>query len=1223
MNIRSVLFLTLLLSLEFVPPIRAQIVNDGASRTLSNVTNTITGTVTVGTNGSFTLLTLADNALLTNSAHGVIGRNATARSNEVRLVSPTARWLMGGNFFVGSNGAMNRLVVSNGAFLNNNNGLVGNGAASSNNFALVTGSGSFWSNRIDLTVGVSGRDNQLIVSNGARVTGRVGNLGGQPGGSNNLVVVTGDGSVWTNSSDVNVGVGERGNRLVIEAGGLVAGDNGRVGAGGFGSNEALVTGPGSLWSSRTDLAVGLNPPNNRLVISNGAAVAAGRNGRVGPSTPATNNVVLVTGAGSLWSSQFELHLGEASGWNRVEVNSGGRVVSSNSYVGNLGGSNFALVTGTGSVWSNRADLYVGLSSSANQLVASNGATVLSSNATIGLNAGAINNLAVVTGAGSVWNNRADFDVGGNSAGNRLDVAGGGTALTGGHGTIGLTLGANSNTVFVADAGSRWLVTSNLFVGNEGAFNRLVVSNGGFAGSEFSVVGSESTASNNVAWVTGLGSIWTNSILELGWNGQDNQLVMTNGGSVISRTGSMGKSAGANRNQCVVTGPGSAWRLAENLFVGFNASANRLVVSNAGQVVNDLGVIGLFGHSNEVTVTGASSLWSNRFHLNVGSFASANRLVIQNGGTVYGSNVFVGASADSTNNRVLVNGGTLRATHASGTSALDVQRGTNALNAGLVDVDNLVLTNKGAILFGNAGSIVATNNGVGTPYPSTIAVGGYSGVVTNVTVTLSALSIPFPERLDILLVSPAGQKVMLMSDAGGLNNIVGVTLSFDDAAGTTLPFGASGTITTGTYRPTDHQPGENMPAPAPAGPFSTTLSSFNGSSPNGVWRLFVVNDSGGSPSGTIGGWTLRIQTDGLSPNPGVFEFNGGTLVTRGASINNAGPFVVGGPGGVPAVWELRPGANVHVVASDVIVGSLASSNNLLRLAGSTFRAPTLDIRGGTNRLDAGLEDVARLTVTNARGHIEFNGGTLRTPDTTIANGRVLTVGNGASTATLQLLGGTHTFANNLAIAANASLIGQGTIDGTVTVSAGGRLIPGAPIGRIDVLGTVILQGAVNLQIDKSGGVRTSDQVTASGAIFYGGALNVTHIGTDELAAGDRFVLFTAAPYVGAFSAITLPPLGAGLDWRNNLLVDGSIEVVTAATRQPGFASVTMSGTNVVLSGTNGTPGTPYAVLTSTNVALPLSNWLSIATNQFGTSGAFSFTNPVAPGDRQRFFRLRAP
>jgi hypothetical protein len=58
-------------------PLHAQIVDDGATSTLSNVTNFFTGYVTVGANGSFTLLVLSGNVLLTSSGRGV---NPTARS---------------------------------------------------------------------------------------------------------------------------------------------------------------------------------------------------------------------------------------------------------------------------------------------------------------------------------------------------------------------------------------------------------------------------------------------------------------------------------------------------------------------------------------------------------------------------------------------------------------------------------------------------------------------------------------------------------------------------------------------------------------------------------------------------------------------------------------------------------------------------------------------------------------------------------------------------------------------------------------------------------------------------------------------------------------------------------------------------------------------------------------------------------------------------------------
>src|SRR5262245_45136804 len=74
--------------------LHAQPVADSATNTLSNVTNTFNRDVVVGTNGSFTLLVLSDNALLTNSPNGLISRNGAASSNEVRLISPTARWLI-------------------------------------------------------------------------------------------------------------------------------------------------------------------------------------------------------------------------------------------------------------------------------------------------------------------------------------------------------------------------------------------------------------------------------------------------------------------------------------------------------------------------------------------------------------------------------------------------------------------------------------------------------------------------------------------------------------------------------------------------------------------------------------------------------------------------------------------------------------------------------------------------------------------------------------------------------------------------------------------------------------------------------------------------------------------------------------------------------------------------------------------------------------------------
>src|SRR5207244_7061731 len=109
---------------------------------------------------------------------------------------------------------------SNGRLVESSDGAIGNRVDSTNNVALVTGGGSMWSNRFDLRVGSGGRGNQLIVSNGGWVASRSGFVGNNATGSNNLALVTGSGSVWSNALNLTVGLLGPSNRLVIEDGGL-------------------------------------------------------------------------------------------------------------------------------------------------------------------------------------------------------------------------------------------------------------------------------------------------------------------------------------------------------------------------------------------------------------------------------------------------------------------------------------------------------------------------------------------------------------------------------------------------------------------------------------------------------------------------------------------------------------------------------------------------------------------------------------------------------------------------------------------------------------------------------------------------------------------------------------------------------------------------------------------------------------------------------------------
>ncbi len=151
----------------------------------------------------------------------------------------------------------------------------------------------------------------------------------------------------------------------------------------------------------------------------------------------------------------------------------------------------------------------------------------------------------------------------------------------------------------------------------------------------------------------------------------------------------------------------------------------------------------------------------------------------------------------------------------------------------------------------------TSTGPASPYPSTIVVPGtVIGNITKVSVTIDGLSHTAPDDIDMLLVSPAGTKVLLMSDAGGRTPISNVQLVFN-TNGRALPDESA--ITSGTYQSTDYEPGSDVfPNAAPAGPYTSSLSDLIGTYPVGTWSLYIVDDAS-SDVGQLTSWTLSIET----------------------------------------------------------------------------------------------------------------------------------------------------------------------------------------------------------------------------------------------------------------------------------------------------------------------------------------------------------------------------
>lgn len=245
------------------------------------------------------------------------------------------------------------------------------------------------------------------------------------------------------------------------------------------------------------------------------------------------------------------------------------------------------------------------------------------------------------------------------------------------------------------------------------------------------------------------------------------------------------------------------------------------------------------------------------------------------------------------------------TSANGTWSLYVDDDT-AVNTGtFANGWTLTITTGG--VFTNSNAVSIPNSGPAAPYPSTIAVAGFTGNITKISVRLNRFSHTFPDDVGVLLVGPTGTAVRLTTDNGGAAAIVNIDLLFDDTSANALP--DSTVILSTSYRPaqgvvfssTAHP--ANFPAPAPVNPYLNVLSAFNGSNPNGVWSLYVDDDAGGDVGSIAGGWTLAIEA--AAPTAADSTISGRAVNAAGRGLGNVRVMLYGGNLPYPIYTQTNP------------------------------------------------------------------------------------------------------------------------------------------------------------------------------------------------------------------------------------------------------------------------------------------------------------------------------
>ena len=211
--------------------------------------------------------------------------------------------------------------------------------------------------------------------------------------------------------------------------------------------------------------------------------------------------------------------------------------------------------------------------------------------------------------------------------------------------------------------------------------------------------------------------------------------------------------------------------------------------------------------------------------------------------------------------------------------------------------------------------------------------------------------------------------------------------------------------------------------------------------------------------------------------------------------------------------------------------------------------------------------------------------------------------------------------------NVLTLGTNYLHLTPTVTSNGVL-------NLSFVGNVTGQAALNgLQLNGPGAVPLSTTAAFTGSptngtvplavVFSSASSGSVTNSVWDFGDGHSVTNHSSASVTNTYTAagtytVTLTVTGTG----GASSATNTAYIVVAAGTPPSFNSSLLSGGNLIFSGTGGSPGTQYRILSTTNIALPLNGWIPIWTNVFGVGGGFSYTNSTF-SNSAGFFRLVSP
>ena len=405
--------------------------------------------------------------------------------------------------------------------------------------------------------------------------------------------------------------------------------------------------------------------------------------------------------------------------------------------------------------------------------------------------------------------------------------------------------------------------------------------------------------------------------------------------------------------------------------------------------------------------------------------------------------------------------------------------------------------------------------------------------------------------------------------------------------------------------------------------------------NGNWDTSTLNWkllSGGSAVSYVENNLAAFDDSASGSSPITVTLTGNhspSVLTNNSTKN----YVLGGNFAITSGSLIKSGTSTLLIDNGGANGfsSVLINNGTVQL-GNNDSNGSLGTGNVTDNGTLTFERTDSITVTNlisGTGSLAQNGGgtvalgaaNTYTGNTTVSAGTLALTEPGsiggsaliavASGATLDASGRAD---QTLTLTSGQTLTGSGSVKGVLNALTGSILSPGDTIGTLTVQGNITLNGAVFMELNRTNAQISSQLASISGTIAATGTLSVANVGP-ALQGGDLFQLFNQP--VKGFTVATLPAVGAGYAWANNLALNGTLAVVSTA--PPNLMSQVAGGNLLTLTWPSDQVGWHLQVQTNNPTVGLGTNWADVA----GSTTNSQMSLPIDPNNGSVFYRLAYP